>query len=393
MSNQASAKNSESAPPPNPPAAQDQRPALEGPPSRRSQKNIWIGLGVLGALALGIAGYWFFFMRGTVTTDDARFGGHLVDVAPEIYGRIVEVTVHEGQSVRKGDIVFRLDPSSAAAAANQAEAMLVSARASLASAQAKYDKAVNGSRPEEIRAAEATLRRLQNQEELARLELTRAENLTKTGAAAQDALDNARSAFESARQNRENAGQNLALLQQGSRAEDVAAAKADVALAESRIAEATAALAHARSELEHYALRAPFDGWVARRWLDAGATPMPSQAVVSLFDPSTLRVDANIEEKYLHEIQIGDEADLAIDAYPDLHLKGRIVEILRGTNSQFSLIPAEGVAGTFIKVTQRVPLRIAVSAPPELPIGPGLSVEVTIRCGTAAAAGPVRSRP
>jgi len=389
MSNQASAKNSESAPPP-PAAAQDQRPAPEGPPSRRSQKNIWIGLALLAAIALGVAGYWFFFMRGVVTTDDARFGGHLVDVAPEIYGRIIDVTVHEGQSVRKGDIVVRLDPSSAEAAAKQAEATLVSARASLASAQAKYEKAVNGSRPEEIRAADATLKRLQNQEELARLELTRAENLTKTGATAQDALDNARSAFESARQNRENAIQNLALLQQGSRVEDIASAKADVALAESRIAEATAALAHARSELEHYTLRAPFDGWVARRWLDAGATPMPSQAVISLFDPSTLRVDANIEEKYLHEIQIGDEADLAIDAYPDLHLTGRIVEILRGTNSQFSLIPAEGVAGTFIKVTQRVPLRIAVTAPPELPIGPGLSVEVTIRCGTAAKA---RSHP
>jgi len=393
MSNQASANHSESGNAPNTAAAQDQRPAPEGSLAQRRQKNIWVGLGVLAVLALGIAGYWFFFMRGTVTTDDARFGGHLVDVAPEIYGRIVEITVHEGQSVRQGDTIFRLDPSSAEAAAHQAEAALVSARASFASAQAKYDKAVNGSRPEEIRAAEATLKRLQNQEELARLELTRTENLTKTGAAAQDALDNALSTYESARQSRDNAGQNLALLQQGSRAEDVAAAKADVALAESRIAEAVAAVAHARSELEHYTLRAPFDGWVARRWLDAGATPMPSQAVVSLFDPSTLRVDANIEEKYLYQIQIGDEADLAIDAYPDLHLKGRIVEILRGTNSEFSLIPAEGVAGTFIKVTQRVPLRIAVTAPPELPIGPGLSVEVTIRCGTAAPATATRTHP
>ena len=393
MSIQAPEKISTSARPPIPAVPPDQGPAPEGAPPRRRNKNILVGIAVLAALAVGIAGYWFFYMRGKVTTDDARFGGHLVDLAPEIYGRIVEITVHEGQSVRKGDIVFQLDSSSAEAAVNQAEAALVSARASLASTQAKYDKAVNGSRPEEVRAAEATLKRLQNQEGLARLELTRAEDLTKTGASAQDALDNARSAFESARQSRENASQNLALLQQGSRAEDVAAAKADVTLAESRIVEAGAALAHARSELEHYTLRAPFDGWVARRWLDAGATPMPSQAVVSLFDPSTLRVDANIEEKYLHEIQIGDEADLAIDAYPDLHLKGRIVEILRGTNSQFSLIPAEGVAGTFIKVTQRVPLRIAVVAPPELPIGPGLSVEVTIRCGTAAPAGPARSRP
>jgi membrane fusion protein, multidrug efflux system len=341
---------------------------------------------VLAVLTLGIAGYWFFFLRGFVMTDDARFAGHLVDIAPEISGRIVDIPVHEGQAIRQGDVLVRIDPSSAQAAAHQAEATLVSARASLAAAQAKFEKTANGSRPEEIRAAEATLRRLQNQEELARTELARAESLTKTGAVAQDALDNARTAYESAHQSRENASQNLAMLQQGSRSEDIAAGKADVALAESRIAEATAALAHARSELEHCTLRAPFDGWVVRRWLDAGATPIPGQAVVSVFDPATLRVDANIEEKYLHSVQIGDEADIAIDAYPDLHLKGRVVEILRATNSQFSLIPAEGVAGTFIKVTQRVPLRIAVSAPSELPLGPGLSVELKIRCGTAPAA-------
>ena len=79
---------------------------------------------------------------------------------------------------------------------------------------------------------------------------------------------------------------------------------------------------------------------------------------------------------------------LPVDAYPDLHLKGRVTEILRATNSEFSLIPAEGVSGTFIKVTQRVPLRISVSAPPELALGPGLSVEVKIHSGSSKAAAP-----
>jgi membrane fusion protein (multidrug efflux system) len=104
---------------------------------------------------------------------------------------------------------------------------------------------------------------------------------------------------------------------------------------------------------------------------------------VTVFDPATLRVDANIEEKYLGEIALNDQVDILVDAYPGLHLKGRISDILRATNSQFSLIPSEGVSGTFIKVTQRVPLRIAVATPADLPIGPGLSVEVRIRVGTA----------
>jgi membrane fusion protein (multidrug efflux system) len=113
--------------------------------------------------------------------------------------------------------------------------------------------------------------------------------------------------------------------------------------------------------------------------------PLASQPVVSMFDPSTLRVDANIEEKYLHDVAIGDKVDISVDAYPELRLQGRVTQILRAVNSQFSLIPAEGVSGTFIKVSQRVPLRISITAPPDLPVGPGMSVEVRIHSGTATA--------
>jgi membrane fusion protein (multidrug efflux system) len=220
------------------------------------------------------------------------------------------------------------------------------------------------------------------------LNLERAQTLFKQGSAAADELDRARTAYASARESSINAAQNLTLLQQGSRKEDIDAAKADVALAQSRIGEATAAIASSRSDLARCFVKAPFDGWVVRRWLDPGSMPLIAQPVVSLFDPATLRVDANIEEKYLGEVAVGDTADITVDAFPGLHLEGRVTEILRATNSQFSLMPAEGVSGTFIKVTQRVPLRLAVTAPPNLTVGPGLSVDVKIRVGSAPAAKP-----
>jgi membrane fusion protein (multidrug efflux system) len=329
-------------------------------------------------------------MRGIVFTDDARFAGHLVDIAPEINGRVIEVAVHEGLFIRTGTVVFRLDPAIPQATLNQAEASLVSARAALASSEALYDKAVNGSRPEEIKAAEATVRSLESREEMARLEFERLQRLFRQNTVSQDDLDRARTSYESARQSRESAAQNLSLLQQGSRKEDIAAAKAAVELARSRVAEAAAAVENARGNLERCTVRAPFDGWVVRRWLDPGAMPLAAQPVISMFDPATLRVDANIEEKYLHNVAIGDTADISVDAYPALHLRGRVTEILRAANSEFSLIPAEGVSGTFIKVTQRVPLRIAVTAPPELALGPGLSVEVRIHSGTSPALAPGR---
>jgi membrane fusion protein (multidrug efflux system) len=355
---------------------------------QRHHQRILLGIAILAVIAAGVFGYWFFFMRGIVFTDDARFAGHLVDLAPEINGTIIDVPVHEGQFVHRGALVFQLDPSILQAALSQADAALVSARANLASSEAKYEKAVNGSRPEEIKAAEATTRRLQNEEELARLNFERTQTLYKQGTISQDDLDRVRTAYESARQSRENAMQNLTLVQQGPRKEDIDAVRADMEVARSRVTEASAAIDTARRNLARVIVKAPFDGWVVRRWLDPGAMPLTAQPVISMFDPATLRVDANIEEKYLHDVAIGDEVDISVDAYPALHLKGRVTEILRATNSEFSLIPAEGVSGTFIKVTQRVPLRISVSAPPDLALGPGLSVEAKIHSGSSMAATP-----
>jgi len=360
----------------------DLAPPPDGEPRRR---RIMIGIYAVASVAACVLAYWFFFMRGIVYTDDARFGGHMVDVAPEINGRVIDVTVHEGLFARRGDVVFRLDPVIPRARLDQAEALLVSARANLASSEAIYERALNGSRPEEIKAAEATVGRLEDEEAMARLDFDRAQALFKGNAVSQDELDRARTAYESSAQSRENASQNLILLQKGPRKEDIAAAKAAAELARSRVKEAQAAADNSRSDLERCTVRAPFDGWVVRRWLDPGAMPLAAQPVISMFDPASLRVDANIEEKDLHDVAVGDRADISVDAFPALRLHGRVTEILRAVNSEFSLIPAEGVSGTFIKVTQRVPLRIAVTAPPELAIGPGLSVEVRIHSGTAAA--------
>lgn len=351
-------------------------------PVARHGNRILAGIALLAALAAGFAGYWFFFMRGIVFSDDARLAGHLVDMAPEINGRLVAVQVKEGQAVRQGDQLFQLDSTTAQANVHQAEAALVSAQAAATASQARYDKALHGNRPEEIKAAEATVKRLQGEADLAELDLKRTRDLRAEEAVSQDTLDRARTAWESARQSLENATQNLAVLQQGSRPEDIAATRADVELASSRIAEAEAAMQIARKDAECCTVQAPFDGVVVRRWLDPGAMVPAGQPVVSLFDPATLRVDANIEEKNLYRVRIGDPVSIRIDAYPRLRLEGQVQEILRATNSKFSLIPAEGVSGTYIKVTQRVPLRISVTAPADLHLGPGLSVEVRIRVGS-----------
>lgn len=372
---------------PEPPVANGARNGSP-PEAARNGKGIWrilLALLFLAAMAAGTLGYWYFVMRGVVRSDDARLAGHMVDLAPEINDRLTEVLVHEGESIRKDQEIFRLDPSVQEAALAQAQASLASAQAAVAVNQAQYERAVNGNRPEDIKASEATANRLKNEEELARLEAGRMNKLRADGVASQDEQDRAKTLLESARQSRENADQGLAVMRLGTRKEDVAAAKASLDLCQSKIGEAKAAVEKVRADLGRCVVRAPFDGWVVRRWLDPGAMPLPGQPIVSVFDPSTLRVDANIEEKYLHDVRIGAPVDISIDAYPGLPLKGSVTEILRATNSEFSLIPAEGVSGTFIKVTQRIPLRIAVTPPEGIRLGPGLSAEVRIRIGSDAA--------
>ncbi|MGA7272774.1 MAG: HlyD family efflux transporter periplasmic adaptor subunit, partial [Acidimicrobiia bacterium] len=131
----------------------------------------------------------------------------------------------------------------------------------------------------------------------------------------------------------------------------------------------------------------PFDGVVVRRWLEPGSAAAPGRSVLTVFDPSSLRIDANIEEKDLRDVKVGDKVDIDVDAYPDVHLQGEVSQILPATNSEFSLIPAEGVSGTFIKVAQRIPLRVKLLHPPsDILLGPGLSVELTIHIDSAPAA-------
>jgi len=333
---------------------------------------------ILAVLAFATGVYWFFFMRGVVYSDDARVDGDLVDIAPEINGALRQVLVQEGDRVEKGQILFVLDKKYLEASVAQARATLNAARSNLSAQEAGYRKAVNGPRTQDIGIARAVVMKLRAQDKLSALQLARTETLFGKKAASKSELDNVRTAYESNEQSLEEAVQRLRLLQAGTRSEDIAAAKCRVELAEGQIKKDAAALSKAMIKLGKAAVRAPFDGSVVRRWRDPGAMVMAGTPILTVLDTASLRVSANIEEKYLDEIRINDPVDISVDAFPDLELKGHIERILRATNSEFSLIPAEGVSGTFIKVSQRVRLRIAIDDLPDVSLGPGLSVEVHI---------------
>ncbi len=346
--------------------------------SRRRLRRIALGIGFLLLLAVAAGGYWFYFLRGVVSTDDARLDGDLVDIAPQISGSLAEVHRAEGARTKAGEILFVLEREALTAALARAEANVKSAQADLLMAEAEYSKALRGPRPEEIRMAEAAEQKAATSLKLARENWGRIERLYSRKAVATSERDKARTAYEEALKVHEEAFNQVLILKEGSRREDLDAARANVETKKARLAGAQAELQQARVNLDFTEIRAPFDGVVVRKWESPGAVVQAGKPVLTLFNPRTLHVAANIEEKNLGKIAVGDAVDISVDAYPDLNLRGQVEKVLPATNSQFSLIPAEGVSGTYIKVAQRVPIRIAVNFPTDLNLGPGLSVEVYI---------------
>ncbi len=371
----------------------DSKPTAEAkaepPPRRRKVRRIITGLVVLVILAVASLGYWMLFVRGKVTTDDARFSGRMVDVSPQVPGQIEKILVKEGDRVKKGQLLFTLDKSSLEAHVAEAKAAVATASVGVDLARDQMEKAVHGPRKAEIAASRATEQRLAAQLDLAKSNWERSQNLFSQNASTKAVLDRSRAEYDSAKASHQQALQGLRLLEQGTRSEDIDAAHTAVKIAEAKVEQARASLDAALVAVGHASVAAPFDGVVVRRWLEPGSATAPGRSVLTVFDPSTLRVDANIEEKNLHDVKVGDKVDIDVDAYPDLHLEGEVSQILQATNSEFSLIPAEGVSGTFIKVAQRIPLRVKLLNPPkDLLVGPGLSVELTIHIGSAAASKP-----
>ena len=347
-------------------------------PPRRGWWKIVGAVLFLLLLGCGAGVYWYYYMRGVVSTNDARLAGELLDLSPQIAGALIEVRVSSGDTVKKDQVLFTLDRDSLEAAVAQAEAAVASARASLDGARATLLKLTRGPRPEEIEIAEATVRHTAAQEKLATAEWNRVKALHSGNVMTQSSQDKVQTTWEAARHAHDVARTTLKLLKQGSRSEDISAAKANTALRESQLAAAEAALTLTRIRLSYTIVRAPFDGVIVRRWQDPGAILSSGRPVLTILDPASLHVDANIEEKYLNRIAIGNQVDVSVDAYPRLVLSGSLEKILRATNSQFSLIPSEGASGTYIKVAQRIPLRIKLAEYPDLPLSPGLSVVARI---------------
>lgn len=350
----------------------------------------------LTRLALAVAAaallytLWYLLIgRNHVSTDNAYVNAEVAQVTPLLSAQVLSVTVSDTQPVRRGDILVRLDDSNSRIAYAQAEAELARARRMFRQASATSTSllAQVEARRADIARAEAQLANARADYDKARIDLDRRLELQPSGAVSGEELTSARKAFAAARANLDVARAGIAQAQssRGAASGELAANQALVSGStietDPMVLAAKAKLEAARLDLDRAVIRAPIDGIVARRQVQVGQRVAQGTSIMTIVPLSKVYVEANFKERQLRRVKPGQPATLTADIYGgDVEFHGRVVGFSGGTGSAFALIPAQNATGNWIKVVQRVPVRIELD-PRELaahPLRVGLSMEAEV---------------
>lgn len=350
-------------------------------------------LSILGIVVLVIAilwGAWYFLTQaGRVYTDNAYVGANSAQVTALVSGPVAEVRVGGTQQVKKGDILVILDDTDAKLDVANAEAALRQAqqRFGQASATASAARARIGASAAGISQAQAQLKSANANVEKARAELSRRESLAGTGAVSGEEITTARAALTAAAAARDlaSAGIASARASENSASGDAAASAAlvrgtTINTAPDVVA-AQAQLDRAQLNLSRTIIRAPVDGIVTNRQVQVGQRIAAGAPIMTIVPIATAYVDANYKESQFEDIRLGQPVELISDFYgSDIVFHGKVSGIAGGTGAAFSLIPAQNATGNWVKVVQRLPVRITLD-PKELkkhPLRVGLTMEATI---------------
>jgi membrane fusion protein (multidrug efflux system) len=311
---------------------------------------------IVPALLIALGAYYWLSSGGSVSTDDAQLKQDIVSVSAQVNGPVIEVRVRNGAQVKQGDLLYRIDPAPYRVALEQAEGQLAAAR--LQTTQLRTQAAGTGA---DITGSLANLRIKQNA--FARQQALLRQGFT-TRADYDDALNEVRTAemqLEDAKARAANAHAAIAPGEQPS------------------IAQAQAAVDKARLDLSRTEVRAPMDGIVENAdKLQVGQMAVQGVGMLSLVHSTGAWVEANFKEKDVGRMVPGQKAKIEVDAYPGMDFPAHVQSIGAGTGGEFALLPAQNANGNWVKVTQRVPVRIVFDEKPSRPMIAGLSTTATV---------------
>lgn len=342
------------------------------PERKRPGKKPLIFLAIVVVIMI-VVGLWFWLTtRNIESTDDAFTEGNAVTIAPKAAGYVVKLLVRDNQRVKQGDLLVEIDARDSEAQRDQAKAQLGLAQAQLHQAQAQlalsrvqYPAQRDQALADQAKAqanllnAQADYRRQRGVDPRA----TSQRNIDT--AAAQ--LRSAEAQLQSAKAQVEVASQvKLQIRQQ----------ETNVEAREQQVEQAQAQLNTAELNLSYTQVRAPYDGFVTKRNVQLGTLVQAGSALFSLVSPE-IWINANFKESQLARMKPGNKVEISVDAWPDMKLEGHVDSVQMGSGSRFSTFPAENATGNYVKIVQRVPVKIVIDKglDPNHPLPLGLSVE------------------
>jgi membrane fusion protein, multidrug efflux system len=350
------------------PGDQQKENKQAGPPFyRRPLLMLALVVATVVLIAGGIA--WWLYARQFESTDDAFIDGHAVQMAPKISGYVTKLNVEDNQLVQAGDVLIEIDPRDYQVTLDAAKATHASALGRLAQATAQV-----GAADAQAVAAEADVQAAAATAENAEQDLTRNTNLAPRGAVSQQTLDASVAMAQS------RASQTLAAKARAAAAAAQARlARSQQVTAQADVKEAEVEIQRAELNLSYTKIIAPITGRITHRTVEQGDYLQAGQALFAMIDPNVW-ITANFKETQLTHMQRGQKVTVRVDAFPSQHLAAHVDSFQRGTGARFTLLPAENATGNYVKIVQRVPVKIVFDEPPpsDMILGPGMSVEPTV---------------
>ena len=351
--------------------------AGKGDEGKGMRSKITIGIGaVVLLLALGWGSQKFLYARGHESTDDAAIDGHIIPVVAKVGGYVSKVNVSENDRVTEGQVLVQIDSAELAVKLSQANADLSAARATAggngqAEAQVQTASGQRGALEAQVALARANASR-------AHADLNRMQELASKQIISLQQLDAAKASASVA-----DAAVSAAQRQAAAATGTVTGAEAGTRLADARMQAADAMRANAALQLSYTHLVAPTSGTVSRKTVEVGQLMQPAQQVMSIVADTGAWVTANFKETQVAKMQVGQEVEIAVDAYSGCTALGKIQSISGATGSKFSLLPPENATGNFTKVVQRVPVRVSITKDcgATRPLRPGMSVSAHVKTG------------
>jgi membrane fusion protein, multidrug efflux system len=334
------------------PAASDRATNETKRAPKRFSRRFWLLL-ALGIVIISATTYWFVSNAGYESTDDSAIEAHAIQVSPKISAHVKAVHFDDNYQVKRGDLIIELDPRDYEVALASASANLASAQSKLTEADAQQNVAQAG-----LGQVKADLASVQASAENALSDFNRNEQLYKTHVIDRREYDASAAQAKTATASVESATKRVA-----SQEAQVRLASAQYVTASAEIKQAQSQMQQAQLQLSYTRIFAPFTGRVTKKSVEPGNYVQPGQTLLSLVPPDVWVV-ANFKETQLKRMKVGQPVSIRVDAIPGREFKAHVESLQVGTGSRFTLLPPENATGNFVKVVQRIPVKIVFDEPP-----------------------------